>query len=129
MKEGFTGISFPFRVNSHGGIAMSTTSLDDISHIRESLEQILLTTLGERVNNPEFGNTLSSYLFSPLDASIFGMMKYELSQVIDKFEPRINIVDLQAFNEEEKIILQLDFTVEKYESAIFSTQVSLKGVR
>ena len=43
MKQGFTGISFPFRVGVKGGVVMSTTNEREVPHIIEAMKQILLT--------------------------------------------------------------------------------------
>ena len=47
-RSGFTGISYPFRLNGVGGVAISTTTEDDATHIAESIIQILGTGYLER---------------------------------------------------------------------------------
>ena len=49
MKQsGYTGISYPFRINNRGGCAMSTTDTNTPTHIAESIQQILNTDFLER---------------------------------------------------------------------------------
>lgn len=48
MKNGFNGISFPFRISGTGGVQMSSTDVLDVPHIVEAMEQILLTRPYER---------------------------------------------------------------------------------
>ena len=68
--SGFTGLSFPFRVGSKGRVVLSTTTDVDLTHIKESITQILLTQKGERVNEPEFGSGLKQMVFENFDETV-----------------------------------------------------------
>jgi len=67
IQRGFTGISFPFRFDGRGGVATSTTSITDFSHIKESIMQIILTQVGERRMEPDFGSEVRDHLFTMVD--------------------------------------------------------------
>ncbi|WP_437338767.1 GPW/gp25 family protein [Sorangium sp. So ce296] len=54
-------IDHPFRFDPRG--AAATT--DDDDHVRDMLEQLLLTSPGERVNRPDFGCGLLRQVFEP----------------------------------------------------------------
>lgn len=54
-------IDFPFQVDGRGRTA--TTPYDD--HVRDMIEQLLFTTPGERVEQPEFGCGLADLAFTP----------------------------------------------------------------
>ncbi len=124
MKEGFTGISFPFRVGNRG-VVMTSTTIQDVSHIKESISQILLTGLGERVHQPEFGSDLASYVFFPVDEGMYGLIDYEIRRALEKWEPRIIINNIDFEPLEETLNITLDFTVTKYEGSIFSTKIEI----
>ena len=53
--------AFPYHLDAHGETA--TAGRDD--HIRQMLEQLLLTRPGERINRPDFGCGLADLLFGP----------------------------------------------------------------
>ena len=53
-------IDFPYRFDDRGRTA--ATSDDD--HIRDLIEQVLLTSPGERVNRPAFGSGLLQLVFA-----------------------------------------------------------------
>lgn len=91
MSNGFTGLSFPFRLNAKGGLKMSTTSPMDFSHIEESITQILLTQVGERVMELYFGSSVSVHVFDPSDDSYYSLIKHEIVETLTKFEPRIEV--------------------------------------
>jgi hypothetical protein len=54
-------LDFPYRFDGRGRTA--TTTRDD--HIRDLIEQVLLTAPGERVMRPEFGSGLLALVFEP----------------------------------------------------------------
>jgi phage baseplate assembly protein W len=54
-------VAYPFRVSGSGRTA-SQDSYDD--HIRDMIEQVLFTSPGERVNRPDFGSGLMSFVFA-----------------------------------------------------------------
>lgn len=79
-------IAFPFQIDDRGLIA----STDYESHVRQLIEQVLLTVPGERVNRPQFGSGLMRFVFaSPTSevltatqAMIQGELQRWLSHVI-----------------------------------------------
>jgi|SRR5688572_24423873 uncharacterized protein len=54
-------LDFPYRFDAHGRTA--TTSRED--HVRDLIEQVLMTAPGERVMRPEFGSGLLGLVFEP----------------------------------------------------------------
>lgn len=69
----------------------------------EAITNILATEPGERVMNPEFGCSLSKYLFEPIDYITAGDIQTEIIYAINKFETRIenlvvNINPLEDLN-------------------------------
>jgi len=57
-----TQIAFPWEIDRRG----RTAEVDEDQHIRDLIEQVLMTTPGERVNRPSFGSGLLRVPFSPL---------------------------------------------------------------
>jgi phage baseplate assembly protein W len=54
-------LDYPFHVDSRGRSAQTTAD----EHIRDLIEQVLLTGPGERVNRPTFGSGLLQLVFMP----------------------------------------------------------------
>ena len=54
-------LDYPFHFDGRGRTALT----DDDDHIRDMLEQLLFTNLGERVNRPDFGTGIQRTLFEP----------------------------------------------------------------
>ena len=65
--RGFTGISFPFRINGKGSVETSTTGPSDVTHIAESIAQIFGTAPKSRVHEPRIGAASQSVIFGNMD--------------------------------------------------------------
>lgn len=54
-------LAFPYDIDPRGRSA----EVDDDTHVRQMIEQVLLTSPGERVNRPDFGCGLLQLVFAP----------------------------------------------------------------
>jgi len=61
--------------------------------LKENIVRILLTTPGERINNPLFGCHLKEFLFE-FDTYILEDIKFEIKRAIEKWEPRVKIFNV-----------------------------------
>jgi uncharacterized protein len=84
------GVSFPFRVGTHGGIALASGEDD----VEEAIMLILSTSPGERRIRPEFGCDLHAYVFEEMTASTFGHIDRAIRVALDRWEPRIEVEDI-----------------------------------
>lgn len=62
----------------------------DIDAIKNSVKNIILTEIGTRPFNPEFGTRVSSLLFENVDIITQRQINVEIEKGIKKFEPRIS---------------------------------------
>ena len=60
MRAG-SGLDFPYHVSGRG----RTATTDPEDHVRDLIEQVLLTAPGERVMRPDFGAGLLALVFEP----------------------------------------------------------------
>jgi len=101
------GLAFPMRVNATGGLAL--VSSDD--EIAESIRLILGTSPGERPMRPDFGCPIHDHVFAPADASIIGMIGYEVRNSLATWEPRIDVLDVAVRQDESRpSLLYIDIT-------------------
>jgi hypothetical protein len=114
--KGYKGISFPFRIGGRGGVVMSSTSRNDVSHIEESMEQILRTRVGERVMEEYFGSDLDTQIFESNSPPTHNMIRYQIKEALDRFEDRIRVdrSDIEVYGEGNKIYAKINYFVEKY---------------
>lgn len=83
-------------------------------HIKESLRALLLTQPGERPLNPELGCGLAPFLFRPLTQGLKRDIALQVSQTIQKQEPRIAIlsVDVETDSQDRsRLLIQLEYRV------------------
>jgi phage baseplate assembly protein W len=65
--------------------------VSDEEDIRQSLNILLSTTIGERFLQPEFGCNLETYLFEPVNATVETSIKLTVTQALRMYEPRIRL--------------------------------------
>ena len=68
----------------------------DASAIKQAIVNLLLTNKGEKLFNPQYGSNIRSYLFEPLDYGTAQQIIGNIEFTISKWEPRIQILDLDA---------------------------------
>jgi phage baseplate assembly protein W len=75
-----------------GGVAM----VEGHAAIRQSVLLLLSTMPGERVMRPDYGCELNRLIFHPNDATTAGLAVHYVRRAIERFEPRVEIVELTA---------------------------------
>ena len=98
-----TGWSFPLRIDSRGGIALSQHDRD----IEESIRTILSTAKGERRMRPNFGCDIHNIIFAPNNATTWGLASHYIEEALGWWEPRIEVTDIdpQPDPEDTSILL------------------------
>lgn len=114
MKNGFNGISFPFRISGTGGVQMSSTDVLDVPHIVEAMEQILLTRPYERKMEYHFKSDLDTLIFDPNDISARNMVAYQIKQALSQLEDRIEVINVIVTSEGSLIYATITFRVLMY---------------
>ena len=84
----------------------------DASAIKQAIVNLLLTNKGEKLMNPEYGSNIRSYLFEPLDYGTAAEIKGNIKYTIDRWEPRINILNLNATPNFDDNGFDVDMTYE-----------------
>lgn len=78
--------------SASGGIRL----VDGEQSVRQSIMLLLTTLPGERVMRPDYGCPLNRLIFWPNDATTAGLAIHYVRQAIRRFEPRVQIVLLNA---------------------------------
>jgi phage baseplate assembly protein W len=86
-----SGISFPLGVDRRGNLALARGERD----VEEAIGIVLGTAPGERPMRPEFGCAAHDYVFETVDAYTLGRIEYEVLVALDRWEPRIEVLDLE----------------------------------
>jgi phage baseplate assembly protein W len=103
-----TGWSFPpaFTQESNG-----VEMVSDLEDIRQSLNILLSTSIGERVMQPRYGCNLGDYLFESLSSSMIGYIKDRVTSSILFYEPRIKTENVEVTDEGAFDLLEGRFTI------------------
>jgi uncharacterized protein len=80
------------RLTARGRIAM----VDGDESVRQGILLLLSTVPGERVMLPDYGCDLHRLVFSPNDDTTAGLAIHYVQQAIERYEPRVEIVRLDA---------------------------------
>lgn len=123
-QRGYTGISYPFRITSRGGVAMSTCTEVDPKHIAESIQQILGTNYLERpMEGAEVYSNLSATLFEPNDESLQSILRARILDALTRLEQRIEIDDdgvefvVETSNGVDYLYALITYTIIRYETS------------
>jgi len=101
-------IDFPFRVDGHG----RTAGTDYDAHIRELIEQVLLTAPGERVNRPDFGSGLLQMVFQANSPEIAGALQFSLQAALQQWlGSLIQVEGLQVESSDSKLQVSVQYVV------------------
>lgn len=125
-QSGFTGISYPFRVNNRGGVSMSTTSATDPTHIVESIRQIFNTSFLERPMESDIYTTVTSLLFEPNDEALQAVLKSRMVDDLERLEERVTCSEddieftIEIEDDVEFLYANLTYTIIKYNTSYTS---------
>ena len=103
-----TGWAFPPEFNRESGTVEMVSDEEDI---KQSLNILLSTSLGERVMQPKYGCNLSDYLFEGLSSSTIAYIKERVANSILYYEPRIVVEKIDVTSDDSTDLLEGKFTI------------------
>jgi uncharacterized protein len=74
-------IAFPYQLEATG----TTLPATDTDHVRQMIEQLLLTSPGERVNRPDFGSGLAQMVFAPNRPEVAAALQFALQAALTRW--------------------------------------------
>jgi uncharacterized protein len=87
------GRGWGFEVRREAGRIVASAEEESV---REAIRIILSTARGERLMRPDFGCNLHELAFAPNDSVTEAQAEFEVREALEAWEPRIDIVDVQA---------------------------------
>jgi phage baseplate assembly protein W len=103
-----TGWKFPPEFNNQTG---TVEMVSDYTDIKESLDILLSTSLGERVMQPDYGCNLNDYMFESLSSTLIGIIKQKVTNAILYYEPRIVAEKVDVTADDSFDLIEGKFTV------------------
>jgi phage baseplate assembly protein W len=93
-----TGWSFPPSFDRFSGGARLSS---DVDNVRENLQILFSTDVGERIMLATYGTPLRQHLFRALTETTSNQLKLEINNVITEWEPRIDVLDIKITDQQE----------------------------
>jgi phage baseplate assembly protein W len=91
VSKGFKDLSMSFQVNP---INYDLIALKNESAIARSIRNLVFTYPGEKFFNENLGSKISRSLFENLDEISASVIKDEIENTINNYEPRVNLIDV-----------------------------------
>lgn len=101
-------LDFPFGIGEDRRIRTT----DTYDHIKDEIITVLLTSPGERVNQPEFGCGLKDRIFSPNDEILSTMIHFKITEALDRWlGDKIVADEVNVQSIDESLLIEIGYTV------------------
>lgn len=91
-KNTYSDLDWKFSKDMIGNIKIVTEN----DSIAQSIRTILSTKQGERIMLPQFGSSLSRFIFEPMDDFTTRSMQYEVDEAVRAWEDRIYVQEVKV---------------------------------
>ena len=99
-------LNFPFKTNNLG----RTTITDEDEHIRQLVEQVLFTQVGERVNRPTFGTNINQLLFDLNNYEMINSASFLIQGALQHWlGDLITVISVNIKNENSSLIISITY--------------------
>jgi phage baseplate assembly protein W len=103
-------IDFPFHFDTTG----RTAAADDDEHIRDMIEQFLLTRPGERVNRPDFGSGMLQLVFAPNSPELAAALQLTIQAGLQRWlGDVIEVQSLEVASDEATVRISVTYLVRR----------------
>jgi phage baseplate assembly protein W len=103
-------VDFPFHFDGRG----RTATTDDDDHIRDMIEEFLLTNPGERVNRPDFGSGLLQLVFAPNSPELAAALQITIQAGLQRWlGDLIDVQKLDVTSEEATLRIEIVYIVRR----------------
>ena len=106
----YVWLSFPLRSDNNNDFALTKNSLEQSRH---NLKNLLLTHVGERVGQPEFGSNLRALCFEPNDNNLPEKIEEDVRMSVEKWLPYIDIQTVDTLTDEaeqNKVFVKITYS-------------------
>ena len=94
VSPGFKDLSMTFQANP---LNFDLIGLKNENAIARSVRNIVFTLPGEKFFDEDFGSRISATLFENIDDISANIIVDEITQSIERYEPRVDLINVEAF--------------------------------
>ncbi len=109
VSQGFKDISMTFQSNP---LNDDLIGLKNANAIARSLRNIVFTIPGEKFFDENFGSRITESLFENIDEITATIIVDEIRQSIINYEPRVSLIDVEAFPDYDNNTFDVNITYE-----------------
>lgn len=99
MQPKYRDFSISFAPNPKSG---NISLVSDEASVNQSLRNLIYTNFYEIPFNPNLGSNIRARLFELMDSSTADIIKSDINDVIENFEPRVEVIDIKSISNEVK---------------------------
>jgi|SRR6516164_4319921 phage baseplate assembly protein W len=109
-----TDYQFPFRIDPASGQSAQTNYQ---AHVDQMIRQVLLTSLGERIDLPEFGCGLRQLIFAPHSSALDSATNLIVLQALNRWlagvikVQKVIVVPSEALDNPAQLQIQIQYTL------------------
>ena len=119
-KRTAIGVSIPFNATD-----VFNSTYTTVDQVKSNLINYLLTNVGERVLNPNFGSNLRAFLFEGITEFNLKSLEIKLTNDIQNYFPNVTIESLTLTPSYEENSIQLDISLSVYNGDTQTIQILL----
>jgi len=93
VSQGFKDVSMSFQVNP---LNNDLIAIKNETAIARSIRNLIFTLPGERFFNENLGSRVSRILFENMDAITASVIKDEITNTINNYEPRVDLISVDV---------------------------------
>ena len=100
-----SGWAFPLELDQTGSFRL----VSDEREIEQAIRLIIGTAYGERPMRPDFGCRIHDFVFAEANATTAGLIATEVRASLARWEPRIDVDDVEvSVEEDDRSLLYID---------------------
>jgi phage baseplate assembly protein W len=125
-SRSYKDLSFTFSKNP---LTKDLVLLKNDNAIKRALLNLFSFKKGEKFFNGRFGSGIPDLLFEPFDYATAGMIKDQVINLVNSYEPRVNILDIIVnLNDDEYTYdIQIEYSIPDSSPQVNSVNLSLSS--
>jgi phage baseplate assembly protein W len=102
------GVALPFNAP---GVFNSVYSTKD--QIKYNLINLIMTSQGERIENPNFGTILKQQLFEQISEETFPIIKSSITNAVEQYMPEVAIdtIDIVPYADDNTLVVTINYRI------------------
>lgn len=124
----YSDFDFPFKKHPvTGDIPIKR----DVEAVKQSVRNILLTRRGEKFFDPDFGGSLTEFLFENFDPIVKAEMEMRIINTLKNHEPRVRVlnVEIEDMSYRNALSLKLEVQIKSPENMTTDIEFIIERLR